>query len=116
PILLGIQLLAWLIILPAVVGGHADFRQLYTAGYMVRTGHAHELYNYGAQLRFQNELVSAQSNLLPFIRPAYCALLYVPFSVLSYQRAYSTFPGVNLILLVFSHWLLSPFLNGLRGT
>ena len=83
PILIGIQLLGWITFLPsALLHGHADFRQLYAAGYMVRTGHARELYDIRAQQQFQDVLVGNDERALPFIRPAYQALLFVPFSLL----------------------------------
>src|SRR5216683_6441143 len=113
PLILGIQLLAWLVILPAAIGGHADFRQLYAAGYMVRTGHAKELYDYNAQLQFQNETVSPAAVPLPFIRPACYALLFVPFSLVSYRNAYLTFLCLNLILLWVSFWMLRPWLRNI---
>ena len=70
PLLIGVQLLAWIFFLPQSLHGHASFRQLYTAGYMVRTGHAHELYDYTAQKFFQDQLVSREAVLMPFIRPS----------------------------------------------
>src|SRR6266567_1149229 len=113
PLILGIQLLAWLVILPAALGGHADFRQLYAAGYMVRTGHAKELYDYNAQLQFQNQAVSPAAVPLPFIRPACYALLFVPFSLMSYRSAYFAFLCLSLILLWVSYWILRPWLRNL---
>jgi hypothetical protein len=115
PLVLGIQLLAWLIVFPAAMRGHADFRQLYTAGFMVRTGHAAELYNYDAQLQFQNKLVSPAQVPLPFIRPAYYALLFVPFSALSYREAYLSFLFCNVILLCISYRILQPWLRSIAG-
>jgi len=113
PILLGVQLLAWFVILPAAIRGRADFRQLYTAGYMVRTGHAHELYNYDVQLHFQNELVSPGRIPLPFNRPAFYAVLFVPLSVLSYRTAYLVFLAFNLVLLLSSYCILRPWLRNI---
>ena len=46
---------------------------------MVRSGNAHELYEYDAQLRFQNRLVSPGDIALPFNHLAYEALLFVLF-------------------------------------
>jgi len=43
PIVLGIQLLAWLIFLPAAIDGNADFRQVYSAGYILRSGRGRQL-------------------------------------------------------------------------
>lgn len=107
PILVGIQLLGWVTIFPdALLHGHADFRQLYAAGYMVRTGHAGELYDIRAQQQFQDVLVGNDERALPFIRPAYQALLFVPFSLLPYRTAYLAFLAVNLVLLAMTFWIL----------
>jgi Glycosyltransferase family 87 len=94
--------------LPVFLHGRADFRQLYTAGYLVRSGRAHQLYDYDTQFHFQNELVSKAEIALPFIRPAYQGLLFVPFSFLPYRAAYFAFLAVNLALLTVSFRLLRP--------
>lgn len=108
PLLLGVQFLGWITFFPGALRGHSDFRQLYAAGYMVRTGHASELYDYRAQETFQNTLVGNDERALPYIRPAYQALLFLPFSLLSYRSAYLTFLAANLILLALTFWLLRP--------
>src|SRR5229473_4539863 len=114
PILIGIQLLGWITFFPGALShGHADFRQLYAAGYMVRTGHAGELYDIRAQQNFQDALVGNDERALPFIRPAYQALLFVPFSLLLYRTAYLVFLGVNLLLLAIALWLLRPSMRNL---
>ena len=114
PLLVGIQLLGCLTFFPgALLHGHADFRQLYAAGYMVRTGHAAELYDARAQQQFQDVLVSNDEPALPFIRPAYQALLFVPFSLLPYRTAYLAFLVVNLILLAMAFWILRPNMKNL---
>ena len=94
PILVGIQLLGWITFFPAaLLHGHADFRQLYAAGYMVRTGHAGELYDIRAQQQFQDVLVGNDERALPFIRPAYQALLFVPFSVAAVSKCVPRISG-----------------------
>ena len=114
PILVGIQLLGWITFFPAaLLHGHADFRQLYAAGYMVRTGHAGELYDIRAQQQFQDVLVGNDERALPFIRPAYQALLFVPFSLLAYRTAYVAFLAVNLVLLAMTFWILRPNMRNL---
>jgi hypothetical protein len=114
PILVGIQLLGWITIFPvALLHGHADFRQLYAAGYMVRTGHAGELYDIRAQQQFQDVLVGNDERALPFIRPAYQALLFVPLSLLPYRTAYLAFLAVNLVLLAMTFWILRPNMRNL---
>src|SRR5882724_3155727 len=114
PILIGIQLLGWITFFPAaLLHGHADFRQLYAAGYMVRTGHAGELYDIRSQQQFQDVLVGNDERALPFIRPAYQALLFVPFSLLPYRTAYVAFLAVNLVLLAMTFWILRPNMRNL---
>ena len=104
--LFGIHLWTWVIFLPGAMQGHADFRQLYAAGAMVRTGHSHQLYEYTSQKLFQDTLVSPEQIALPFIRPAYQALLFAPLSVLSYRTAYFVFLAINLVLLGICYRLL----------
>src|SRR6266436_5773843 len=77
--------------LPLGRSGRVDFRHLYTAGYMVRVGHAADVYDYTLYEKFQNELVGPAQGALPFNHLAYEALFYVPFSLLSYQHAYLAF-------------------------
>jgi len=112
-ILLGLQLSGWLFFIPAITHGHFDFRQLYTSGYMVRAGHARELYDYDAQKTFQDALVSREQIALPFNHLAYEALLYAPFSVLPFRTGYFAFLGMNLGLLALSFRLLRPRMDEL---
>ncbi len=114
-IMLGWQISGWIFFLPAAMHGRADFRQLYTAGYMIRTGHSGELYDFAAQQRFQDAVVSPQPSPLPFIRPAYQALLFYPFSFVSYKTAYFLFLALNLILLGLSFRMLRPRLMNLSA-
>ena len=112
-ILLGLQLSGWVFILPAIVNGHSDFRQLYTAGYMARAGQRHSLYDYQAQMAFQNSLVGPEQVALPFNHLAYEVLLFAPLSFLPYRIAFATFLAINLLLLGLSYRLLRPQLDRL---
>lgn len=87
-----------------------DFRQLYAAGYIVRTGLAGELYDVAAQQFVQHNLFreSAGGNI-PFIRPAYEAWVFAPLSLFSYHRAYFAFLTVNLALIFLLAAMLAPF-------
>ena len=114
-IMLGWQISGWIFFLPAAMHGRADFRQLYTAGYMIRTGHSGELYDFAAQQRFQDAVVSPQPSPLPFIRPAYQALLFYPFSFVSYKTAYFLFLALNIALLGLSFRMLRPRLVNLAA-
>src|SRR3989442_2028424 len=67
PIIFCIQFLAWLTFLPKALRGHADFRQLYVAGSMVRTGHRTQLYDYAAQTCFHYKLYSKSEHMPPLL-------------------------------------------------
>ena len=111
----GVHLWTWFLNFSTFAGGNADFRQLYAAGYMVRNGYAHQLYDYGTQLRMQDALVSSKDLALPFIRPAYEALLFVPLSMVNYRGAYLIWIVINLLLLASCVWLLRPKMQNLAA-
>lgn len=98
-ILLGLQISGWIGFAQVIADGHADFRQLYTAGYMLRSGARVRLYDYGSQLNFQNRVVSPAGNALPFNHLAYEALLFAPLSYLPFRTAYFVFLTLNLGLI-----------------
>jgi len=116
PLLIGVELLAAIFFIPQSLHGHTSFRQLYTAGYMVRTGHARELYDYDTQKLFQDQLVSREAVLMPFIRPPFDALVFVPFSFLSYGSAYVAFLVLSIALQVMALGLLRPWTDNLRAS
>jgi hypothetical protein len=120
PAAIGVSLLSFflcifgvLTIAPLGLRGYVDFRQLYTAGYMVRTGRAAQLYDYDATEKLQNEIVSPATGALPFNHLAFESLLFAPFSFLSYRAAYIVFLILNLILLAAAFRLLRPYLTSL---
>jgi glycosyl transferase family 87 len=110
PIMLVAQVIVWSTLLPAWgLRGIADFRQLYTGGYMLRTGHAKELSNWDAQKRYEDMLVPLGSDyMLPINHLPYEELLFVPLSFLGYRSAYLVFLLFNGFLLGVSIWLLHP--------
>jgi len=114
-VMLGLQISGWVFFLPGAMQGHCDFRHLYTAGYMARTGHRSELYDYGVEHRFQDNLVSREGIALPFNHLAYEALLFVPYSYLSYRAGYFLFLATNIALLGFAMRLVAPWARHLRS-
>jgi hypothetical protein len=94
--------------------GRADFRQFYTAGYMVRSGHANQIYDYDTEKDFQDKVVGPGSSF-PFNHLAYEALLYVPFSYLEYRTAYFAYLALNLVCLALAAWRFKPLLPGLTA-
>lgn len=96
----------------ALVGGVArnyDFRAFYTAGHLSRTSLSH-LYDLGFQKAAQDHFVSPFLGVKPFYHPSFEALLFVPFSLLSYGPAYLASIAINCILLGFA------YINGPRHT
>jgi hypothetical protein len=91
--------------------GAVDFRHLYTAGYMVRTGHANELHDYEADRKFQEQIVGPSEKGNHYNHLAYESLFFVPFSLLTYRTAYLIFFALNIALLGISYWLMRPYLR-----
>src|SRR5207237_8382114 len=114
-ILFGLLLSGWIAFIPGAMAGHADFRQLYAAAHIVRAGMAHQLYDYDVQKAFQDRLVSPEAIALPFIRPAYQAVLFVPFTFVPYRAAYWLMLILNIGLLIVTFRLLSSYLTNLRS-
>jgi hypothetical protein len=99
-VLLGV----WFLSFPSGLAERMDFRQLYAGGYLARTEPV-SLYDYARQKQVQDGFVGKAEGLLPFIRPAYEALLFAPLSRLSYRTAYFCFLCVNMSLLVACFFL-----------
>jgi Glycosyltransferase family 87 len=116
PYLVAIHMWTWLLIVPASLKTTGyDFRQLYAAAFMVRTGHANELYEYEFQKEIQNQHVSWQEQALPFVSPAYEALVASPLSLFPFGIAYFLFLAVNLIALMTCFILLRPWMTNLHA-
>ena len=104
-VLLGFVLSAWLNFLPHALSGKVDFRHLYTAGYLLRTGQRHLLYDQNANLIAQQKLVSSWHGH-PYNHLAYEAIFFAPFSLIPYRAAYLCFAIINVLLLASCAWLL----------
>src|SRR5882724_10774379 len=99
-VLLGV----WFLSFPSGWAERMDFRQLYAGGYLARTDPA-SLYDYARQKQVQDGFVGKAEGLLPFIRPAYEALLFAPLSRLPYRTAYFCFLCANISLLTACFFL-----------
>src|SRR6266567_8652820 len=94
--LIGVHLWTWVLTYSLFIGGRADFRQLYAAGYMVKTGQRYELYDYDLQTQIENNVVGPSDTPLPFNHLPYEAILFAPLSAFSYRTAYFIFLAINL--------------------
>lgn len=111
-------LAVWVVVAtyPIAMAGHVDFRHLYTAGYMVRTSQGALLYDHRANEELQNRLVSPAPGGFTFNHLAYEALVYAPFSYLTYRRAYACVLVVNLLVLAGTVRMLWPYFSPLGET
>jgi hypothetical protein len=100
--LLIIQVAYFSMAYPDAIRGRADFSTLYTAGFMVRSGHAADLFDYDANTQFQERIIGSSHGPVPFNHLAYETALFIPLSLLPYRTAYGIFLIVNLGLLLLS--------------
>lgn len=105
-VLFGFQISGWVFALRALAEGRVDFRAMYAAGYLIRSGKAPALFDYTGQLLVQNRLTVARDMTLPFNHLPYEALLYVPLSYLPFKAAYFGMLVTNLALLAIVILLL----------
>lgn len=86
-----------------IVDGYPDFTSLYGAGKMVLQGQGRALYDPQAQWNTQQVFaarVKIRKGPLPYLRPPFEALLFVPFAMLSYLTAYRLWGLINFVLAV----------------
>jgi hypothetical protein len=98
--------------------GYPDFTIYYTAGTIIRQGMGHSLYDNGIQFEVQKEFapqVAIRLGALPFNHPPFEALLFVPFTYLSYRVAYLLWLLANLAMLATLPILLRPYVQVLAG-
>ena len=87
-----------------VAGRLYDFRAFYGAGWLI-LHHPTQLFDLSVQTAVQNAVVCPMWRGVPFYHPAYEALLYAPFTLLSYRFAYVAFAVFNLLLLALCYRL-----------
>jgi hypothetical protein len=102
-----------IVTLPPAYVGLGDFRQLYTAGYMVRTGQSSELHDFAASEKLQGEIIGPAVGALPFNHLATESILFAPLSFLPYRAAYIVFFVLNIALLAMAFWIFRPYLTSL---
>lgn len=112
--LITIQLILLAVKIPVQIGGRSDFRAFYTAGYMVRSGHGAEIYDYDSTVKFQSQVVSPSDEALPFYHLAYEAIIFAPLSLLPFRAAYAVFFAMNLSLVGASFLMLHRYTPSLQ--
>lgn len=116
PLVLGIQLLIWIVYFPTALRGFADFRTFYSTGVLVRTYQGDHIFDYETQRNVQDALISPSATELPYIHPAYQALIFAPLSLFRYRYAFLVWLGISLTLLLMSFWTLKRHLGGFHDS
>ena len=84
-----------------------DFRAFYGAAWLLHHN-PHQLFDLSVQTDIQNLVVCPMERGVPFYHPAYEALLYAPFTLLSYRVAYIAFAVFQLLLRLLCYRLAPP--------
>jgi hypothetical protein len=87
----------------SILEGYGDFASFYTAGQIVRNGQSARLYDPALQWKIQQQFASTvkiRLGPLPYIRPPFEALLFLPFAYLTYPTACLVWMALKLILLL----------------
>lgn len=86
--------------------GSTDFRAFYATGRLVAVYHGHDIYNLARQADAQHSWISRNDQTLPFLYPAFAALLFAPFGWLSFKAAFLAFAAINILILVLiTRWV-----------
>jgi Glycosyltransferase family 87 len=82
--------------------GYPDFSNFYTAGKILQGGNSHRLYDLhlqdSVQMQF-SDAAAAHHRALPYPRPPFEALIFLPFSYLSYPTAYAVWVALSVLLV-----------------
>jgi hypothetical protein len=92
-----------------VLAGYPDFTSFYGAGETVRQGRGDLLYDAGEQWRIQQEFaprVRIRRAALPYLRPPFEALIFVPFTLRPYSQAYVLWNSISLCVAMAVPFLL----------
>jgi Glycosyltransferase family 87 len=114
-LLVGVEIPSWLFLGSQTYALQSDLRVFYTPGYMLRTGQAKDIYDFPAIRRNQAEKVAPDSGAVPFLHPAYEAVVFMPLSFLPYPTAYVVWAGVNFAILGLIYFLLRSYLPDLSA-
>ena len=92
-----------------IQAGYGDFSALYTGGLLVRRGEGRLLYDRAAQWRVQQEFASRvdiRQGPMPFVRPPFEALVFLPLAYFSYPAAIAIWSILKVVFL----WLTTQIL------
>lgn len=114
-VLIGVEIPSFLLLGTRTLGLQSDFRVFYTPACMLRTHERGEIYDFSSIRRNQDLRVAPDNGAVPFLHPAYEAVLFIPLSFLPYRVAYIAWAGINFAVLAWIYFLLRPRLENLRA-
>lgn len=85
-----------------IQAGYGDFSAFYTGGLLLRRGEGRLLYDRAAQWSAQQEFAShvdIRKGPLPFVRPPFEALIFLPLAYFSYPAALAIWSLAKVVLL-----------------
>jgi hypothetical protein len=102
---------AWMIwqVHDPILQGYVDFASFYTAGRIVQSGQSPRLYDPALQWKVQQEFASTvkiRRGPLPYVRPPFEALVFLPLAYLTYPTACVVWMALKTILLLAIPFLL----------
>jgi len=92
-----------------ILAGYGDFSALYSGGLMLRRGEGRLLYDGREQWRLQQEFapnVDIRKGPMPFIRPPFEALVFLPLAYFSYPVALAIWSLAKVVFLWLAAWAL----------
>jgi hypothetical protein len=92
-----------------ILAGYGDFSAFYTAGSLLRRGEGKSLYDLHEQWKVQQEFapnVDIREGPMPFIRPPFEALIFLPLAYFSYPAALAIWSLAKVVLLWLSARIL----------
>lgn len=85
-----------------------DYPTFYSIGRIISKGYWNELYDQQRQIAEQKPFMGNESTYLPFGYPPHVALVYWPFSLLSYRLSYIIHTGIMILGLLLTLQLIRP--------
>jgi hypothetical protein len=89
-----------------------DFSEFYAAGQIVRYGLGNSLYDLRVQAEFQLQVAPVHAF---YLRPPFEALIFIPFTYLSYRAAYAAWLILSLAVVSGTAWLIQGNTNVLNA-
>jgi hypothetical protein len=114
-VLVGVEIPSFFLLGTRTLALQSDFRVFYTPAYMLWTHQRTDIYDFSSIRRNQDLRVAPDNGAVPFLHPAYEAVLFIPLSFLPYRPAYLAWAGINFVVLAWIYFLLRPRLENLRS-